>query len=85
MFTGGNLRKIGEDNFIYRIDFFKCVTNTIFWGKVFSKNFCPCKVCAKIHVCLGADTVTYVVAIHFNKDNKMDLSVFTLKSYKPGW
>ena len=23
----------------------------IFWGKIFIENMCPCKVCAKFHVC----------------------------------
>ena len=26
--------------------------DTVFWGKIFAKTFCPCKVCAKFHVWL---------------------------------
>ena len=32
-----------------------------FWGKTFVKNMCPCKVCAKFHVCfpcLGSSFLT---------------------------
>ena len=30
----------------------KVVIYAIFWGKTFSRHKCPCKVCAKFHVCL---------------------------------
>ena len=52
----GVCRKVYQGNVGVKEIFFlaeKVLICAIFWSKTFSRNMCPCQVCAKFHVCMA--------------------------------
>ena len=64
----------------------KVVIHAIFWGKTFSRNICPCKVCDKIHVCFLTNAMTqFINYLYLESTSRRNILRYLFAVMVCGW